>query len=68
MKEMFPQVPSAWPINGYPYDAGTFTCMHMTISLCNFHQITFYLPFHTSPPVFSALSMHISHVLWVGYM
>ena len=27
MKEMFPCVLSAWPIDGYPYDVGIVTCM-----------------------------------------
>ena len=25
--------------------------LHMTITICNSHPFTFYLPFHTSPPV-----------------
>ena len=42
MKEMFPMI-SVLSL--------ACTLLHMTITLCNFHPFTFYLPFHTSPPV-----------------
>ena len=42
MKEMFPMILVL---------SLACTLLHMTITLCNFHPFTFYVPFHTSPPV-----------------